>query len=372
MAPPKKGRPPGKYTQSERVDRLLNMLRANHFGLAMAELASTLGVSTKTLQRDRDVLAERGHETYLDGEGVGRRLRLREDELGLTTVVLDQSERFALLALREVFEVLRDTPLREGVASLLDKVEGGLSKDARARVAQNRARFVYLPEGGPKRYEGKQEVLDGLWDGVLRSRRLRYRYEREGKATRKGMFEAYAMVLYKQGLYVVGRDIDCDTSPRVFAVERFTKAEPQKSEGFEVPKGFDAKQFFDGAFGIFQGAERIEVVIDFRQHTRELLSSRAWHTTQTIESLPSGDLRFRMQVSHLGQVLPWLLSWGADARPVAPAALVSAYADAVKEMAARAEPSTPTLHKTKPERDATRRQPRDSQAATAGRRPVPS
>jgi predicted DNA-binding transcriptional regulator YafY len=353
-----RGRKSGSYTQTQRVELILSLLRSHRLGLTIAEIAERCSVDPKTIMRALPILADRGHETFFEMVGEQRHLKLREDALETHTVVLNESERLALLAMRQVFDVLRDTPLGEGVETLLGKITHGFKKDAHERIEGNRARFIYLPEGGPKTYAGKMDVLDGLWDGVLRSRRVRYRYERAGKPKRQGVLEPFAMALYKQGLYVIGRDVEMDEAPRVFAAERFSQAEPIKDSKFEVPKGFNPESFFDGAFGIFHGNERIEVVVDFSVEAAPLIRARKWHASQTIEDLDMGDVRLRMHVAHTAQVLPWLLSWGARARPVAPASLVAEYDEAIAAMVARASRRRPGLTSARPANDVARKRKR--------------
>lgn len=324
------GRKTGQYQQAKRARRIVDALRSHHFGLTLDELAERCEVSEKTIRRDLEVIADWGFETFATDIEGHRRIRLRHDEL--QPVVLNEGERFALLAMQQVFDVLHDTPLREDVETLLGKVTGSFDQETHQRMADNRARFVYLPEGGHKTYAGKTEVLDGLWDGVLRSVCVQYRYEREGKPPREGKIEPFAMALYKQGLYVIGRDPARDEAPRVFAAERFTTADPIKGSKFKVPKDFDVRAFFDGAFGLFHGQERIEVVVHFSAEVRQLVCAREWHQEQELKDLPGGGVRLSMRVASTAQVLPWLLSWGPRARPVAPDALVKEYDEAVRGM----------------------------------------
>ena len=60
------------------------------------------------------------------------------------------------------------------------------------------------------------------------------------------------------------------------------------------------------------------MVIEFRGWSAQLVRERRWHASQKLTELPRGRLRFEVQVAHMDDVWPWVLSWGGEARVVAP------------------------------------------------------
>src|SRR5262249_42833831 len=152
-------------------------------------------------------------------------------------------ERYTLLAIASLFDVLRGTPLWEDVASLQQKLAQRMSDEERAEHATLGERFAYIPDGGTKAYAGKEDILDALLTGVLGRRVVEFAY----RGTRRGHLAPYTMALYKHGLYVVGcklakpadgRTIADGTPIQVWAVERFTDATALRKAPFAPPASF--------------------------------------------------------------------------------------------------------------------------------------
>jgi proteasome accessory factor B len=333
------GRKAGRYTQSHRLLRLLTHLRCHHYGVGHAELAERFSITERQLRRDLAVLEEAGHrlERGLADDG---RARVRLADTRPRAVALTRRERYALLAMRRVFDVLEGTPLAEDVASIYRKIAGSLPEADRAELAGMGERFVFLPEGGAKSYRRKGDVLDGLLTGTLDRLRVRFRYRGPESEVTAGLLEPYAMVLYKQGLYVVGAVADGPARgrPLVWAAERFEAAEHVRGARFDVPRGFSADRFFDGAFGVFVGREAHAVAIDFDAAVRAHVLARRWHRTQRVTPLRGGGVRLELRVSSLAQVVPWVLSWGPHARARRPAELVERIRDELAGLRARYRP----------------------------------
>ncbi len=327
-AMPRPGRRKGAFRQATRLLRISESLRARRFGLPLAELAAAFQVSERQMRRDVAALDEAGVpvETTLDPEGRSR-VALRGGPQRAISLSLRQ--RYALLAVRRVFDVLRDTPLYEDVVAIAEKMAASLPEEERLDAEGLADRFLFLPDGGTKRYADKQDVLDALLTGVLRRLRVRASYRRAGGATHEMLLEPYAMVLYKNGLYAIGRglpvenpDEAADRKPFVFAVERFVEAEHVRGTHFTPPAGFCAESFFQGAFGLFTGARTERVEIDFSPEARPFVEARSWHPTQRLAPRRDGGVRLSFEVADVTPVVSWVLEWGPHARARGPRRLV--------------------------------------------------
>src|SRR5690606_29082955 len=94
--------------------------------------------------------------------------------------------------------------LHEDVLSVLDKLEQRSDGDSARPNLPMRACIAYVPDGGTKAYERKEDVIDALQGGIIQQRVVRYAYRDAGARTRRGYLAAYAMLIYRQGLYVIG------------------------------------------------------------------------------------------------------------------------------------------------------------------------
>jgi predicted DNA-binding transcriptional regulator YafY len=321
----------GDLGQVARALRIVNALRGFRRGRTLAVLAAEVDVSVRTVRRDIADLVDASVNIELvpvDGQAGARLI-----ERGYTTVPITTRELFTLFAVRSVFDVLRGTPLHDDVLSVLQKLEQRLDPKDAQRHRRMGERIAYVPDGGTKAYDDKEDIIDALQTGILSHKVVRYAYKDSRGRNQRGHLAPYAMLLYRQGLYVVGARLadsgdGKDTSNwrrRLgnFAVERFTDAEHLRERSFEVPADFELRDILHGAFGIHVGwqGEPQHVLIEFSKEKAALARARTWHPTQTLEDLPDGRVRFSFTCSNLTPVVSWVLEWGPHARVIEPSAL---------------------------------------------------
>ena len=321
----------GDLNHTSRVLRVLDELRGFRRGRRLSEVAAQLGASERTIRRDLADLRSAGFE--IESVEIGGRAGARLVERTYSNIAITRRERYTLLAIASLFDVLRGTPLWEDVSSLQRKLEQRMTPEERAEHASLGDRFAYVPDGGTKAYEGKEDILDALLTGVLSRRVVRFAYRDARGRVRKGHLAPYTMVLYKHGLYVIGarlaepahgRDIPATTPVAVYAVERFTDAEHLRGSPFASPPGFRVSDVLNGAFGIHVMTEAPphRVVIEFSAAKAAFVRARVWHPTQTFDELPDGGVRLTFTCASLIPVVSWVLEWGPHARAIEPPELV--------------------------------------------------
>lgn len=312
------GRRRGKYSQAVRVIKILDRLRGRRFGCRLSDLAEEFDISERQVRRDLDVLTESGYA--LETVSIAGKSGIALMQAAPASLRLSVRERFTLLATRRVFDVLKHTPLYEDIQSIYEKIVSSLPATQQADLESFGDRFVFLPDHGTKIYRDKDDILDALLTGVIRRWKVKYRYRPHRGRTRDGKLAPYALVLYKNGLYVIGKRDDADPAdkPHVYAAERFLDAEHIRGSGFDLPEDFQVDQFFAGAFGIHHGDESHHVMIDFSDKAKNLIKSRVWHDNQKISSADGNKIRLSFDVPDLTQVVSWVLSWGPMAQVIGP------------------------------------------------------
>ena len=318
------GRSRGTYAQTERVLALLARLQARRSPVRLDALADDLGISVKQLRRDLVVLASAGHQTVLlrlEGRSAVQLVRGKSESITLTL-----RERFALLAMRDVFAALEGTPLAEDAHAIFNKVAATLADDSALDLQRLGPRFLYIPDGGIKSYAEHADVVDELLTGALRRQSLDATYQPAHGKPLSGGLEPWAVALYRNGLYVVGR-WDRDDAPRVFAVERFTAATRRRKATFDVPAEFSLATFFGGALGVFAGGVPERIVLEFSKHVATIVTSRRWHPTQRTKVLRDGGVRMELEAPVTPDVVAWLVGWGAMVRVRSPETLAAAVAN---------------------------------------------
>lgn len=316
------GRKPGAASQATRMFKIADALKAHRFGLTYEQLAEMFGVHERTIKRDLRSLEDSGRELERT-KGEDGRTVVRLQDQGRARLDLTLKERYALLAARRLFDVFEGTPFREEIRSIFNKVAGSLPKSQRADLDDIEDRVVFVPDNGRKSYERKADELSILMEAALKSQEINFDYRRprgEPKV-RRGVLQPYALVLYRYGLYVVGRRIYPDEpegAVRIFAVERFRKLEPRAGEFFERPEDFSVDRYFRGAFGIHTGTEETEVVLRFSRQAAPYVSARTYQEGQQTKLEDNGTMRLQFHVTDLTEVVPFVLQWGRNVQVLSP------------------------------------------------------
>ncbi|HRC58947.1 MAG TPA: transcriptional regulator [Kofleriaceae bacterium] len=323
----------GEVGQVARALLVLDALRGFRLGRELSELAQALGVSTRTVRRDLEELRTAGFEIeslLLAGKAAARLLERSHSHIAIT-----RRERYTLLAIGSFFDVLRGTPLWEDVSSLQKKLEQRMGPEERAEHATFGDRFAYVPDGGTKAYQGKEDVLDGLLTGVLSRRVVRFVYQDARGRAQRGLLAPLTMLLYKHGLYVVACRLSSSEQVRavalepgtpvvVYAAERFSEVEPVRGSSFSPPPDFHLDRVLQGAFGVHvaRDGKSHRAVIEFSAAKAAYVRARVWHPTQHIEELADGKVRLSLTCAALAPLVSWVLEWGPHARALSPPELV--------------------------------------------------
>ncbi|MCA9674713.1 MAG: WYL domain-containing protein [Myxococcales bacterium] len=325
----------GEHGQVARALRVLGELRGFRHGRPLADLAAKVGASERTVKRDLDALDQAGLLIERETRPPEGRVWARLVEDAHTDIAISRRERYTLLAVRSLFTVLRGTPLWEDVESIHRKLDQWMSDKERAEAASLADRFAYIPDGGTKAYDGKEDVQDALLTGVLQRRVVQYAYKDARGRTSRGYLAPLAMVLYKHGLYVVairlrrpedGTAIRADARYETpFAVERFLEAEALRRMTFTPPAGFRLDRAIHPAGGIFlaDSTRTQQVVIEFSKSKAAYVLGREHFRDQHAEVLPDGRVRLSFPTPNLTPIVSWVLEWGPHAKVLEPKELVT-------------------------------------------------
>jgi predicted DNA-binding transcriptional regulator YafY len=335
----------GDLNPISRAIRILNALRGYPEGRPIAQLAKEVETSERTVKRDLAALADA--QIKIDRTPIEGRAAARLEEESHRSVTITRRERYTLLAIRRMFDILKGTPLAEDVESLLSKLQQRATAKERAENAADRDRFAYVPDGGTKLYRGKEDVLDALQTGVLMRRVVKYTYRgARGRASR-GYLAPFSMLLFKHGLYFVGRRLDDPKSghtipsgqPEIYAAERFVDAEHMRDHAFTVPADFRVDDLFYSAFEMHVGdpAKVKRVVIEFSKDRSSYVTAREWHKSQVLDEQSDGAVRLSFTCANFAPVVSWVHEWGPHAKVISPPELRQLVVDELREALAQYE-----------------------------------
>lgn len=141
----------------------------------------------------------------------------------------------------------------------------------------------------------------------------------------------YCVKYFKQRWYLLG---DSDLGLRIYSLDRFVDME-ELEEHFEIPKGFDAEEYFGKYFGVIIGEEpedvKIRVVPDQVKYFRTL----PMHGSQRETVQEDGSSVFSYHIAPTLDFVQEILSHGTDVEVLEPAELRESVADIIAGMASR-------------------------------------
>jgi predicted DNA-binding transcriptional regulator YafY len=132
--------------------------------------------------------------------------------------------------------------------------------------------------------------------------------------------QPYHLACIQNQWYLFGRCLQRE-AVRTFALPRIQSVETTATS-FQRPADFTLEKFLGSSFGIFVGEGDYHVKIHFTAQAAGLVRERFWHHTQVINELPNQELELTVHLASLEDIASWVLSWGSQARALAPAALV--------------------------------------------------
>lgn len=114
---------------------------------------------------------------------------------------------------------------------------------------------------------------------------------------------------------------------RVFAAHRFKKVSPERT-AFTPRPSLSSETALRDAFRVWRDRKVLHVVLRFTGRGARLVAERRWHASQVVARQPGGALRLAVDVAGTGEILPWILSFGAECEVLEPASLREAVRDA--------------------------------------------
>jgi predicted DNA-binding transcriptional regulator YafY len=144
------------------------------------------------------------------------------------------------------------------------------------------------------------------------------------------------LAVYQSSIYVVAAAPEV-TEPsermRHWKLDRFRHVKAL-DEYFKPNPDVDLSQHLGRSIGIFSGEEPTMVHIRVGQRAAAWVGEDPWHPEQKLEVQEDGSSILTVPASHPREVLPKVLSLGADAEVLDPPLFREAVADAVQRMTA--------------------------------------
>lgn len=308
--------------KSEGVHMLVNTLASRHSNqMPLRELAQHFEASQRTIKRwaatANQLFDNGGTEPLIKRVRCngGVSLRLTYEPLSISPHLFHYAAVY--LATRQL-EALGEVGLRESGSQVLDALAEA-PNGADLDLQRLRRAVHYLPFG-PKQYSDTQnDMLDTLLFSSLYKYRVEATYRALGREPRALRLDPYTIVVYRDGLYVVGRHGREDHHRiGVFALDRFASVE-RTNETFEIPDDYTPEAYFSEGIGIWRGTDCEDVRLALTESAARNARERSWPGFSHWTTRPDGRYELALEIPVTPEVKAWIASWGPTIEVLEPA-----------------------------------------------------
>jgi proteasome accessory factor B len=297
------------------------------------ELADEMKLERKTIQRDINYMRdELGMPIAYQNEMHGYYYQATVPEFPMFQCSTE--EIAGLFIARNALETIRGTQLE----TALRKAFTGLTRGITGMVEMN---WQDLDDAFSRKVQPQNPELAKTFGelamAVLKTRVTHFEYKKLGAAEPE-LRKVHPLHLSEVdgGFYLIAHDTDRGEL-RTFALPRISAIKVTNRK-FKRPVGFDPKEYLSKSFGIWNvaGDQTLHTVrVELKNYAARLATERTWHPSQEVKPLNTKGTRVEVcfEVGRLEEVLRWVMSFGSQAKVLAPAELANMVREEVAAMA---------------------------------------
>jgi proteasome accessory factor B len=315
-----------------RILKLVKLFEHSKFGLTIPELCRECDVTRRTLYRDLDQMEDAGYRFVKEGGGGGdaKKWKFPPGMRRAPDRPYTESELLSLYFCMNLMQPFRGTTLRDGLESLLSKIEATFGEKEREYFGD--LVFSHVAKIGPsKDFRRHAASVSALSRACLEHVKVDVTYRAGDDQTKTYLFSPYCLAYVGGELYTIGWS-DLRKEIRTLRVDRLKSIRPT-TQRFERPKDFDPEEYVGRGMGIFAEGPQEQVRIEVAKEAARSVKEREWHPTQRIEEKPDGSVILKMSVQGLSEVARWVLSHAPYAKALEPAELRTMVAENAKKAA---------------------------------------
>jgi predicted DNA-binding transcriptional regulator YafY len=300
-----------------RILKLIKLFEHSRFGLTINELCREMTVKRRTLYRDLDMIEDAGYRFVKEGGGGGfsKKWRFPPGMRKAPDKPYSEAELLSLYFCMNLLQPFRGTPLRDGVESIVSKIEATFPDEEREYLGD--LVFTHVAKMTPsKDYRRHAATVSALSRACLEHKKVELTYRASDDKAKSYAFSPYCIAYYGGELYTIGWS-DLRKAVRTLRVDRILSIKPSNAV-FERPKDFDPEDYLGRSFGMYSEGEQVQVKIEFAKEAARTVMEREWHPTQRIEPRPGGKVLLKMTVQGLPDVARWVLSQAPYAKVIEP------------------------------------------------------
>lgn len=289
------------------------------------QFAKELEASVSTIGRDIDYLRDRMLAPIEYDSS--RKGYYYSDDFEMPSYKISEKD-VQLLGCAQLFlSYFENTPIYKDASSIIDLLSCSVVKSSSSPLKN---RILLAPSA-------KSVVDASLWEelcSAMKDNRI-VEFEYTGRWHNDcphRRVHPYQVVLDNSQCYLFGYSEERKAT-RLFSLTRIRKLEIT-NDTFKLPKNFDFKQLCGGGkFGAFSNGKEEKCTIEFYRSAREMVKDCLWADDQKIvEDTNKNCTRISFSSAQTPKVLEWILSQGANARPLEPKSLVDQWKKTILQL----------------------------------------
>jgi predicted DNA-binding transcriptional regulator YafY len=291
----------------DRLLYILNLLRSRR-SLNARRLAEECRVTERSIYRDIISLSEANIPIYYDNG-----YKLASGNF-LPPLNFTFDEYTCLILALESSPLARAGCKADTISQVKAKVESGLSEITREqkRTSVDVARVdvgMTIPQRASTRFYSDLEAA------ISNRLSVDLEYDSIDHGPTNRTVDPYFIVFRRHAFYFVGF---CHLREefRTFRMDRIKRLIPTKKP-FARIRGVAAADYFAGSWELYHG-EPVAVTVRFRGRAARVVAASRYHSGEQKESLPEGELLYRVTVNGTEEIRRWILRFGDDAEVLEP------------------------------------------------------
>lgn len=294
--------------------------------------ARTLGVelemSPRSIARDIDFMRDR-MQLPITYDELKHGYYYSQEVNSFPSLQISEGELFALLVAEKAMQQYRGTTFEKPLVSALKKMSEGLPDTVSFTFSEWDDSISFRTTTEPM---VNLQVFDHLARATARREQLRLSYRKPGGKTDEcRVVDPYHLANVNGEWFLFGychlrKDI------RTFVPARMRKVE-KTGRIFKRTSAFSLQKQLRDSFGVHSGKGEYHVVIRFSDQVADYIREKKWHPSQRLREFKNGEVELRLTLSSLIEVRRWILTWGQNARVIAPAELVSDVQEEARQIA---------------------------------------
>lgn len=324
-----------------RQHKILQLLEDARYGRTLEELRddliTDLGLSQlheRTVRRDIEALQAAGYDLDVETNQRGKVWKLGRVDRGIHKISATATELIALSIGRDLLNPLAGTQYWQGVESFWTKLEEEVPNGVYDHYSKFRDTLCVY--GVPtKTYAKHSGILRTINRAIIEHRIVEIEYQSPGRAASKRRIEPYGLAIYQSSIYVIAAAeevSDPQERLRHWKLDRFLKA-VALDEWFKPDMEIDLQSHLGKSFGIFSGESAESVQIRLSSLGAAWVREDPWHDDQQLDEHDDGTALLTVASAHPRELMPKLLSFGAEAEVLAPETFRQAVAEVVAKLA---------------------------------------